>query len=157
MRILAILLLVAVAAGAESKLTMQHATGTLEVKITPASTTNPDANVTLARNTLDKTFLGALSGTSKGEMLAALTQTKGSAGYVAIEHVTATLAGRSGSFALQHSGTMSHGAQSLSIAVVPGIGRTDGYCGKHADPDRGRQALLRPHLQAPASISLLRP
>lgn len=94
MRILAILLLVAVAAGAESKLTMQHATGTLEVKITPASTTNPDANVTLARNTLDKTFLGALSGTSKGEMLAALTQTKGSAGYVAIENGNARWAQR---------------------------------------------------------------
>ncbi len=119
MRILATLLLLAAAAGAQSKPAMQHATGTFEVKITPASTVNADANVTLSRNTLDKTFEGALRGISKGEMLAALTQTKGSAGYVAIEHVTAALEGRQGGFALQHSGTMSHGSQSLSITVVP--------------------------------------
>lgn len=98
---------------------MTHATGTFEVKITPASSTNPDANVTLGRHSLDKTFSGDLAGTSKGEMLAALTQTKGSAGYVAIEHVTATLQGRHGSFVLQHTGTMNHGAQTLTITVVP--------------------------------------
>lgn len=103
----------------------QHATGTFEVKITPAASSNPDGNVTLGRNALEKTFQGDLTGTSKGEMLTALTQTKGSAGYVAIEHASATLRGRKGGFALQHTGTMSHGTQSLSITVVPDSGSGD--------------------------------
>jgi hypothetical protein len=47
---------------------------------------------------------------------------KGSAGYVAMERVTGTLHGRAGSFALQHSGTMSAGAHQLSVIVVPGSG-----------------------------------
>ena len=51
-----------------------------------------------------------------------------SAGYVAMERVTATLQGRSGSFALQHSGTMDRGTPSLSISVVPDSG-TDGLTG----------------------------
>jgi hypothetical protein len=55
-------------------------------------------------------------------------QAKGSAGYVAIERVTATLAGRSGSFVLQHSGSMDRGAQRLSITVVADSG-TGGLAG----------------------------
>jgi hypothetical protein len=39
---------------------------------------------------------------------------------VAVEKVTGTLGGRRGSFALQHSGTMDQGGQSLTITVVPG-------------------------------------
>ena len=44
---------------------------------------------------------------------------KGSAGYVALERVTGTLAGRTGSFVLQHTGLMCRGAPSLKITVVP--------------------------------------
>jgi hypothetical protein len=55
-------------------------------------------------------------------MLSGMTGTKGSAGYVAIERVTGTLAGRRGTFILQHSGTMSRGAQQLTITVVPDSG-----------------------------------
>jgi len=44
------------------------------------------------------------------------------AGYVAIERVTGTLHGRHGSFVLQHSGSMSAGAQQLTIGVVPDSG-----------------------------------
>jgi hypothetical protein len=39
-----------------------------------------------------------------------------------LERVTGTLNGKKGSFILQHSGTMSHGNQSLSVAVVPDSG-----------------------------------
>ena len=44
---------------------------------------------------------------------------------------TATLAGRSGSFALQHSGTMNRGALSLTVTVVPdsGTGELAGLSG----------------------------
>jgi hypothetical protein len=47
---------------------------------------------------------------------------------VAIERVTGTLHGRSGSFILQHSATMNRGAAELSITVVPDSG-TDQLAG----------------------------
>ena len=95
-----------------------HATGTFEVKLDPQA---PDASG-LGRLTIDKVFHGALEGTSWGQMLAASTETPGSAGYVAMERVTGSLSGRSGTFLLQHSGTMNRGAASLSVTVVPDSG-----------------------------------
>ena len=71
---------------------------------------------------IDKQFHGDLEAVSKGTMLTAMTAVKGSAGYVAIEHVTGTLAGRAGSFALQHTGTMTRGAPQLGVNVVPDSG-----------------------------------
>jgi len=90
----------------------------------------PDASG-LGRLTIVKTFQGDLEGTSEGQMLAASTDTPGSAGYVALERVTGTLAGRSGTFVLQHSGTMNRGAASLSVSVVPdsGTGELTGLSG----------------------------
>jgi hypothetical protein len=72
--------------------------------------------------TIDKTFAGDLQATSKGQMLSAMGAVKGSAAYVAIESVTGTLAGRRGTFLLQHSGTMDRGTASLSVTVVPDSG-----------------------------------
>jgi hypothetical protein len=74
---------------------------------------------------IDKQFHGDLEATSRGEMLSAGTSVKGSAGYVAIERVTGALRGRSGTFALQHSGTMTRGAPQLVITVVPDSGTAD--------------------------------
>jgi len=54
--------------------------------------------------------------------LAFMTETKGSAGYVAIEKVTGTLAGPTGTFALQHRGVMTRGTPELSVTVVPDSG-----------------------------------
>jgi hypothetical protein len=56
---------------------------------------------------------------------------KGSGGYVAMERVTGTLKGRTGSFVLQHSGTMTRGAPQLSVTVVPdsGTGQLEGLTG----------------------------
>jgi len=70
----------------------------------------------------------ALTANSEG---LAMTDTKGSAGYVAIERVTGTLKRRSGSFVLQHNGPMARGAQQLTIAVVPdsGTGQLTGISG----------------------------
>jgi hypothetical protein len=81
---------------------------------------------------IDKRFGGDLEATSKGQMLAVRTKVEGSAGYVALERVEGTLAGRAGSFVLQHSGTMTRGAQQLSIAVVPdsGTGELEGLAGQ---------------------------
>jgi hypothetical protein len=88
----------------------------------------------VSRMSIDKTFSGDLAGTSKGEMLAATTEVKGSAGYVAMEKVTGTLAGRKGTFMLQHSGTMAGGKQELSVTVVPDSGTEEltGLAGKMA-------------------------
>ena len=58
-------------------------------------------------------------------MLSAGDPAKGSAGYVAIEHVTGTLNGHSGTFALQHFGSMDAGGFKLSVAVVPGSGTAE--------------------------------
>ena len=83
---------------------------------------------------IDKQFHGDLEAVSKGEMLSAMTEVKGSAGYVAIERVTGSLHGRKGSFVLQHSGTMNRGSATLSVTVVPdsGTGQLVGLAGKMA-------------------------
>ena len=98
------------------------ARGTFNVEITPQVEPVSTDGVSLGRRSLAKQIEGDLVGTSTGEMLAALTPVKGSAGYVAIERVTGTLHGREGSFVLQHSGTMDNGAQQLSITIVPDSG-----------------------------------
>ncbi len=101
-----------------------NALGNFEVKLIPQPS-EPDSGDTPARMLLDKTFHGDLEGTSKGQMLAASTDTKGSAGYVAIERFTGTLHGRSGTFVLQHTGIMKRGTPELSIIVVPDSGTGD--------------------------------
>jgi len=108
-----------------------HASGTFEVKLSKEPLANPDADPTLGRMTIDKTFSGDLQGTSKGEMLMAGSAEKGSAGYVAIERVTGTLRGRSGSFVLQHMGVMNRGTPQLTVTVVPdsGTGELAGLAG----------------------------
>lgn len=105
---------------------MTHATGSFEVTLAPQPVTDEGSG--LGRLSIDKRFHGDLQGTSKGEMLAFRTPVEGSAGYVAMERVTGTLGGRTGTFVLQHSGTMNRGAQSLALAVVPDSG-TDGLQG----------------------------
>jgi hypothetical protein len=107
-----------------------HASGTFEVKMTPQ--TPDDKSAAVGRFSLDKQVHGDLEGTSKGEMLAVGTAVNGSAGYVAMEQVTGTINGRSGSFALQHTGTMTRGAPELSVTVVPdsGTGELAGLSGK---------------------------
>lgn len=99
-------------------MTTNRASGTFEVTLSPQAATNDS----VSRMTLDKRFHGGLDATSKGQMLAAGTAVKGSAGYVAIERVTGTLGGRTGTFMLQHSGTMTRGAPQLTISVVPDSG-----------------------------------
>ena len=92
-----------------------EAAGTFDVKLAPL-----DAGESpIGSMSIDKTFHGALEGSSLGQMLAYRTAIKGSAGYVAMERVTGSLDGRQGSFTLQHSGLMDKGAQSLTVVVVP--------------------------------------
>jgi hypothetical protein len=92
------------------------------VKLAPAPLAIEAAGSPLSRRSLDKEFHGPLAAHSLGEMIAAGTATPGSAGYVALEHVTGTLDGHRGSFVLQHSATMDRGTPSLRITVVPDSG-----------------------------------
>ena len=102
---------------------MSHeAQGTFVVKLTPRKLSDPEDAPSIGRMTIDKTFHGDLEAKSQGEMLAAGTPIQGSAGYVAIERVTGILAGRQGSFVLQHNGTANRGALSLTVRVVPDSG-----------------------------------
>ena len=107
-----------------------HARGSFDVKLLrqPPDEGAPE----VGRMVLDKQFHGDLAATSKGQMLAISGDIKGSAGYVAMERVTGTLAGRAGTFALQHNGTMDRGAPMLTITVVPdsGTGSLVGLAGR---------------------------
>jgi hypothetical protein len=108
-----------------------HVTGPFDVKLTPLGPAYGDEDSSLSRMSVDKQFHGDLEATSKGEMLAAATSVKGSAGYVAIEHVAGSLRGRTGAFILQHNATMNRGTPQLSIIVVPdsGTGQLRGLSG----------------------------
>jgi hypothetical protein len=112
-------------------LVSKRISGTFEVKLAPQAEDKGEGS-TLGRMSIDKQFHGDLEANSKGEMLTAMTEVKGSAGYVAIERVSGTLEGRKGSFVLLHRGIMTGGGQDLSITVVPdsGSGELVGLAGK---------------------------
>ncbi len=107
--------------------------GEFEVELTPLETYAKGENgMVLGRMSIDKTFTGGLTGTSKGEMLTAMTSVKGSAGYTAIEQFTGSLSGKKGSFVLQHFATMQGTENFMRLQVVPdsGTGELEGLSGK---------------------------
>ncbi|WP_284319527.1 DUF3224 domain-containing protein [Dyella acidisoli] len=105
-----------------------QANGSFEVKLAPQPPAPGIEQASLGRMTIEKQFHGDLEATSLGEMLSAMGQVQGSAGYVAIERVTGTLHGKRGSFVLQHCGVMDRGSPQLSVTVVPDSG-TDALTG----------------------------
>jgi Protein of unknown function (DUF3224) len=107
-----------------------HASGSFDVKVLPQTATDFETAAGLSRSTIDKEIHGGLEGTSKGEMLAASVKDAGA--YVALEFVTGTLNGRSGTFILQHSASRTSTSQQLLITVVPesGTGQLTGLAGK---------------------------
>lgn len=116
----------------KENLVTKHASGTFEVKLNAQAQDEKVGDPTVGRMSIDKQFRGDLEGTSKGQMLVTGTEIQGSAGYVAMERVIGTLHGHKGTFALQHSGTMTRGAPQLSVTVVPdsGTGQLVGLAGK---------------------------
>jgi hypothetical protein len=102
------------------------AKGTFQVKLLPLTFEGQNADSKLGRMSIDKQISGDLEAVTSGQMLSAMTETKGSAGYVAIEKITGTLHGKKGSFVLQHSGTMNRGTDSsLVVSVVPDSGTAE--------------------------------
>jgi hypothetical protein len=98
---------------------MHVAHGTFTVKVAPL---NPAPAEGLGRFSIDKEIHGDLEATTKGEMFSGGDPKAGVAGYVAIEVVTGTLAGKQGSFALQHFATMDSSGPKMNIIIVPGSG-----------------------------------
>jgi hypothetical protein len=119
------LLALAPARGSEKKMIKERVSGPFDVKLEPLAAEAGLAGAGIGRMSIDKTFHGDLEGHSIGQMLATQSPDRSSGGYVALERVSATLRGRRGTFALQHSATMDHGKPTLNILVVPGSG-TDG-------------------------------
>ena len=97
-----------------------HATGTFEVKLTPEEDKSGEGII--GRMTIDKQFHGDIEGSSKGLMLMAGTAVQGSAGYVALEKVSGSVNGRTGTFYLEHNGIMNRGEGQLNVVVIPDSG-----------------------------------
>jgi Protein of unknown function (DUF3224) len=100
----------------------QVAKGEFVVKMSPLPIEGQADGSKLGRMSIDKTISGDLVASTAGQMLSAMTDVKGSAGYVAIERVVGTLKGKRGSFVLQHTGVMNRGTPSLQVTVVPDSG-----------------------------------
>ena len=110
------------ASAQQEETVMHHAHGTFTVKMVPLT---PAPAEGLARFSIDKEIHGDLEATTRGEMFSGGDFKAGAAGYVAIEVVTGTLAGRKGSFALQQMATMDKNGPKMNVVVVPGSGTAD--------------------------------
>jgi len=108
------------------------AKGTFTVKLLPLIFEGQPEGSKLGRMSIDKEITGDLVAATKGQMLSAFGEVKGSAGYVAMERVEGALHGRKGGFILQHSGAMNQEALSLLVTVVPdsGTGELVGLAGE---------------------------
>lgn len=95
-------------------------TGPFDVKLIPQEDKDDPSGI--ARLLLDKAFHGELEATSRGQMLGMRTANNTSGGYVALEKVSGTLQGRSGTFYLQHYGLATRGVNTLTLQVVPDSG-----------------------------------
>ena len=87
----------------------------------PSEIPSPEGGPKLGRAMIRKAFRGDLEGTSETEMLSCQGE-NGGAGYLAQEVVTGTLAGRGGTFVMQHGGIASAGGQRAFGSIVPGSG-----------------------------------
>ena len=96
-----------------------HAKGSFDVTITPQDSSSDSA---VARMLLYKEFHGDLEAIAHGEMMAASEPLTGAGVYVALDRVTGTLHGRSGSFLIAHRGIRNAEGQELSIVIVAGSG-----------------------------------
>lgn len=118
----------------------KQAHGTFDVTLAMQPIENATAEAMMQRRSIDKRYHGPLDGTGVGQMLS-IGSAAGSGVYVAVEHVEATLEGKTGTFALHHTGIMERGAPSLSIRVVPdsGTGELTGLRGTMAIDIRDKQ------------------
>ncbi|MCL1634313.1 DUF3224 domain-containing protein [Luteimonas sp. SX5] len=106
----------------------QQVKGEFDVKRGMEPSCDMGDGVEAGRFRFDKRFHGDLDANSVVHMMAVMTETEGSAAYVAIERISGTLRGRKGTFFVTHNGVMDRGTPTLSVAVVPDSG-TDELAG----------------------------
>ena len=123
-KLIFLVLMIAVGLSAQEKELpkMHHAHGTFTVNVAPLI---PAPAEGLSRFSINKEIHGDLEATTKGEMFSGGDFKTGAAGYVAIEMVTGTLAGKHGAFALEHMATMDANGPKMQVVVVPGSGTGD--------------------------------
>jgi hypothetical protein len=97
--------------------------GTFDVKLIPLTVDNAPARAAgIGRNAIEKRLQGDIEGVSHAEMLYS-GDPSGYGSYVAIEKISGSLKGRTGSFVLMHSGLMNDGKpEHWVVRVVPGSG-----------------------------------
>lgn len=79
-----------------------NASQTFDVSLSPQLSHSGDIDgAQLNKMAINKVFASDLTGKSTGEILSAMITTQGSAGFVAIEHVSATLHAKESRFVLQ--------------------------------------------------------
>lgn len=121
------------ASHSQEQAAMNHlAEGPFDVQVIPQPRDATQADVAVDRLLLEKRYHGGLEASGRGQMLGVRGTVETSGGYVAIERVDGTLDGRRGTFALQHSGTMTKEAgYSLDVKIVPdsGTGELAGIAG----------------------------
>ncbi|WP_369184638.1 DUF3224 domain-containing protein [Streptomyces sp. Y1] len=93
--------------------------GSFELTAFEPVETEEREGASFGRIRIAKTFTGGLSGTSEVRMLSVGGPDGAPASYVAVEHVTGELDGRTGGFVLQHTAWDTAGT---TIRVVPGTG-----------------------------------
>jgi hypothetical protein len=95
-----------------------NAKGSFEVQMSAEPPFDTVEGVALGRARFDKQFTGPLSATSRVEMLSVRSEGTESGAYVAVERISGTLAGKTGTFALVHLGLSDRGARSLVVQIV---------------------------------------
>ena len=132
---------------------MQHAVGEFDVEIRPLALDGPADDASFGRYALVKALRGDFTGKGEGQMLTAGGAVQTSGAYVAVERLTGTLAGRTGSFALFHRGVMQGGEQEMQIAVVPdsGTGGLSGLRGTFRILIEGKKHLYQFDYTLPAT------
>ena len=100
-----------------------HATGTFKVDVKPTDVSPIGKEAGLGAMSIDKTWSGAIEGTSKGQMTTSIV---GKAmAYVALETMNVKVDGHAGTFVFIHRATMMsddpNGAV-LDVTVVPNSG-----------------------------------
>ncbi|MEI9921663.1 MAG: DUF3224 domain-containing protein [Bacteroidota bacterium] len=116
------------------------ATGSFSVSTTPQGQRSQVGDFNMGTYLVQKVFQGDLDATSKFEMHTAGTE-DGAACYIAMEAIAGTLQGKTGSFLLIHTGTMSKSGHSLVINVASGCstGELKGMEGKFTINQVGKE------------------
>ena len=121
----------------------QTAKGNIEVHSWETAAFDTAAGPSLNEIRVTEAFVGDIAGTGSARMLQTL-RADGSASYVAVERVVATVEGRSGSFVLQDEGTLEGtkvkgtwfvvaGSGTGELAGIRGEGDFHAELGQHAD------------------------